>query len=197
MLSALSASAVTCWHLLPTPPLTAVALHPPPPFPNACACLGLSRKLECANCVLLKLPLRCFLHPWIGGVEAMIASSPIVVFLHLIVALPCAPPPSALLCRNGPRRCSRTLLNGWLLCVFIICTLSSLSFVLYHAIAGLCNLESHLRKSSINPSSADFNPTAIRDVVKPRPDDAAVPPLLQPRHCMGGMILHKLWESEC
>jgi hypothetical protein len=46
-------------------------------------------------------------------------------------------------------------------CVFFItCTPSTLSSVLYHAIAGSCNVESHLRKSSINPSSANFNPTA-------------------------------------
>jgi hypothetical protein len=46
-------------------------------------------------------------------------------------------------------------------CVFFITyTPSSLSFALYHAIAGSCNVESHLRKSSINASSADFNPTA-------------------------------------
>jgi hypothetical protein len=75
-------------------------------------------------------------------------------------------------------------------CVFFIsCTPSSLSFALYHAIVGSYNVELHPRKSSINPSSTDFDPTAIRDVVKPRPANAAVPPLLQPCHPVGGMIL--------
>jgi hypothetical protein len=46
-------------------------------------------------------------------------SSPIVVFLHLTVALRCAPPPPALLRRNGHRRCSRTFLNDWLLRVLL------------------------------------------------------------------------------
>jgi hypothetical protein len=112
VLSASSASAVTRWHPPLTPPLTAVALHPPLPLPNARARLGLSWKLECPNCLLLQLPLRCFLRPCIGGDKATIASSLIVVFHHLIVALHLAPPPPALLCWNGRCPCSRTLLNG-------------------------------------------------------------------------------------
>jgi hypothetical protein len=50
---ALSVSAVACCRPPPTLPLTAVALHPPPPPPNTYACLGLFRKLECIDCVLL------------------------------------------------------------------------------------------------------------------------------------------------
>jgi hypothetical protein len=34
---------------------------------------------------------------------------------------------------------------------FITCTPSSLSFALYHAIAGSCNVRSHLRKSKYQP----------------------------------------------
>jgi hypothetical protein len=39
-------------------------------------------------------------------------------FLLLVVAMPRATPPPALLCRNGRHRCSRTIFNGLLLCVF-------------------------------------------------------------------------------
>ncbi len=85
-------------------------------------------------------------------------------------------------------------------CVFfIICTPDSLSFAVYHAITGLCNVVSHLRKSSINPSSANFNPTAIQEFFMPRPAGATPPPLLETpsshgRHdTVGGVVKRMGW----
>ncbi len=87
MLSTSSASTVACWHLPPTPPLTAVALH-------------------------LLLPS----------------------FTRMAAIVAVAPSSMADCCA-----------------FFITCTPSSLSFVLYHAITGSCNVRSHLRKSKYQP----------------------------------------------
>ncbi len=176
MLSALSASAVAHWHPPPTPPLTAVALHPPPPLPNACAHLGLSRKLDgvrrlcpsSTSFALLPCPTPRLLLPSFIGMATVIAVAP----SHIADC-----------------------------CVFFItCTPSSLSFVLHHAIMGSCNVESHLKKSSINSSSTDFNPTAIWDVVKPCPANATVPtPSSHGRHdtalIMGKSMLENAIEA--
>ncbi len=150
MLSTLSASTVACWHPPPTPPLTAIALHPQPPLSNAPACLGLSRKLECVHYVLLQLPLHFFLCPQIGGVEASITSSPIVSSSLL---LPC-PAPHLLLpsfVRMATIIAVAPSSMADCCAFFITCTPSSLSFVLYHAIAGSCNFRLHLRKRKYQP----------------------------------------------
>ncbi len=136
----------------------------------------------------------------------MVASSPIVVFLHLVVALPRAPPPPALLRQNGHHPRSHTLSNGWLLSVSITCTPSSLSFALDHATAGSCNVESHLRKSSINPSSTNFNPTArLWRCWATSSQCHRPPPPLHPCHCgvctmlnyTWGVSPHLLWLQSC
>ncbi len=150
MLSTLSVSTINRWRLPPTPPLTAVALHPPPQLPNACACLDLSRKLECIHCVLLQLPLHFFFCPQIGSVKAMIASSPIVSSSSL---LPCPAPHLLLPSFVGMAAIVAVAPSSMDDCCafFITCTPSSLSFTLYHAIAGSCNVRSHLRKSKYQP----------------------------------------------
>jgi hypothetical protein len=145
-----SASTVARWHPLPTPPLTAIALHPPPPLPNACARLGLSQKLECIHYVLLQLPLHFFLCPRIGGVEATIVSSPIVSSSSL---LPCLTPYLLLPSFVGMAAIVAVAPSSMADCCafFITCTPSSTSLALYHAIAGSCNVRSHLRKSKYQP----------------------------------------------
>ena len=150
MLSTLSASTVARWRPPPTPPLTAVALHPPPPLPNARARLGLSRKLECVHQVLLHFSLHFFLCPRIGGVEATIASSPIVSSSSL---LPCPAPHLLLPSFVGMAAIVAVAPSSMADCCafFITCTPSSLSFALYHAIAGSCNVRLHLRKSKYQP----------------------------------------------
>jgi hypothetical protein len=150
VLSTSSASTVARWRPPPKPLLTAVALHPPPPLPNARARLGLSWKLECIHCVLLQLPLHFFLCPQIGGVEEMIASSPIVSSSSL---LPCPAPHLLLPSFVGMAAIVAVAPSSKADCCafFITCTPSSLSFALYHAILGLCNVRSHLRKSKYHP----------------------------------------------
>jgi hypothetical protein len=150
VLSTSSASTVARWHLPPTPPLTAVALPPPLPLPNAHAHLGLSRKLECIHCVLLQLPLHFFLCPQIGGIKAMIASSPTVSSSLL---LPCPMPHLLLLSVVGMAAILAVAPSSMADCcaIFITCTPSSLSFVLYHAIMGSCYDRLHLRKSKYQP----------------------------------------------
>ncbi len=147
MLSTSSASTVARWRPPPTSPLTAVALHPPPPLPNARARLGLSRKLECVHYVLLQLPLHFFLCPRIGGVEATITSSPIVSSSSL---LPCPAPHLLLPSFVGMAAIVAVAPSSMADCCALFIT-SSLSFALYHAIAGSCNVRSHLRKSKYQP----------------------------------------------
>jgi hypothetical protein len=150
VLSTSSVSTVPHWRLPPTPPLTAIALHPPPPLPNVCARLGLPRKLECVHCVLLQLLLHFFLHPSIGGVRATITSSPIVSSSLL---LPFPVPHLILPSFVGMAAIIAVAPSSMADCCafFITCTPSSLAFVLYHAIAGSCNVRSHLRKSKYQP----------------------------------------------
>jgi hypothetical protein len=189
VLSTSSASTVARWHPPPTPPLTAVALHPPPPSSNARAHLGLFRKLECVHCVLLQLPLHFFLCPQIGGVEATITSSSII-FSSLL--FPCPAPHLLLPSFVGMATIVAVAPSSMADCCAFLSPVHHLVSPLRSIMQSLARsmLDHSKGRESINPSSADFNPTAIRDVVEPRLADAAVLPILQPCHPVGGMILH-------
>jgi hypothetical protein len=172
---ALSVSAIPRCCPPPTPSLTAIALCPPPPSPNARACLCLSRKLERVDLYPSLTPLRCFFCPHVGGIKATVASSLIVVFLHLVVSLPHALPPPALLHQNGCHHHSCTLSNGWLLSVLSLVhhLASPLRSIMQSQSWAILNC-TWGRAVSTPPSTLILQ--RVRDVLKPCPADATAPP---------------------
>ncbi len=110
-----------------SPSSTAIAqcLRSPWPIPEAGVCP------LCPS----QLPLHFFLCPRIGDVEATIASSPIVSSSSL---LPCPAPHLLLPSFVGMAAIVAVAPSSMADCCafFITCTPSSLSFTLYHAIAG-------------------------------------------------------------